>query len=251
MQAANGGRPEPWDELLMFLVDADLHGPAVLAIHRLLAGVHGATVLAGLEGDFDSARPALPGRGRAGAGPAAGDAVAFGLYAAGRSWLLVARDPAGLAARRVMTCRMLDVEVLHGPVLSKRLGVSDFEAGRPTSGLAAAVAAVDGGAAANLDLRPAPFGAVARSPPAADPPQKTTYFYPKPRDGLVLRLLDESLIHGDPLWLPHRLERLCHGRGDRQEVRRECARCPARGDPPGSTPTWGASGDHGRLPAGR
>ncbi|HJW61760.1 MAG TPA: DUF1015 domain-containing protein, partial [Actinomycetota bacterium] len=48
MRAANGGRPGPWDELLMFLVDADLHGPAVLAIHRLLAGVDGATVLAGL-----------------------------------------------------------------------------------------------------------------------------------------------------------------------------------------------------------
>jgi hypothetical protein len=41
----------------MFLVDADLHGPAVLAIHRLLADVDGATILAGLEGDFD-ARPA-------------------------------------------------------------------------------------------------------------------------------------------------------------------------------------------------
>ena len=34
----------PWDDSL-FLVDADLHGPAVLAI-RLLAGVGGPTVLA-------------------------------------------------------------------------------------------------------------------------------------------------------------------------------------------------------------
>jgi uncharacterized protein (DUF1015 family) len=122
------------------------------------------------------------------------DAVAFGLYADGRSWLLVARDPAGLAAEAGRDRRMLDVEVLHGPVLSKRLGVSDFE-GRVAyeSELAAAVAAVDGGAAASLlILRPAPFGAVAAIAAGGETlPQKTTYFYPKPRDGLVLRLLDE------------------------------------------------------------
>jgi uncharacterized protein (DUF1015 family) len=88
---------------------------------------------------------------------------------------------------------MLDVEVLHGPVLSKRLGVSDFE-GRVAyeSDLAAAVAAVDQGAAASvLILRPARFGAVAEIAAGGETlPQKTTYFYPKPRDGLVLRPLD-------------------------------------------------------------
>jgi hypothetical protein len=92
------------------------------------------------------------------------EAVAFGLYSGGRSWLLVARDPAGLAAEAGRDRRMLDVEVLHGPVLSKRLGVSDFE-GRVgyESDLAAAVAAVDQGAAASLlILRPARFGAGGR-----------------------------------------------------------------------------------------
>jgi uncharacterized protein (DUF1015 family) len=80
-------------------------------------------------------------------------------------------------------------------VLSKRLDVSDFE-GRVAyeSNLAAAVAAVDGGAAASLlILRPAPFGSVAAIAAGGETlPQKTTYFYPKPRDGLVLRPLDES-----------------------------------------------------------
>ena len=148
MRAANGGRPGPWDELLMFLVDADLHGPAVLAIHRLLAGVDGATVLAGLEGDFDARPAASPAEAEQALGRLPENAVAFGLYADGRSWLLVARDPAGLAAEAGRDRRMLDVEVLHGPVLSKRLGVSDFE-GRVAyeSDLAAAVAAVDTGAA--------------------------------------------------------------------------------------------------------
>jgi uncharacterized protein (DUF1015 family) len=194
VRTANGGRPGPWDELLMFLVDADLHGPAVLAIHRLLADLDGAAVLAGLEGDFD-ARPATsPAEAERLLGELPEEAVAFGLYSGGRSWLLVARDPAGLAAEAGRDRRMLDVEVLHGPVLSKRLGVSDFE-GRVAyeSDLAAAVAAVDQGAAASvLILRPARFGAVAEIAAGGETlPQKTTYFYPKPRDGLVLRPLDK------------------------------------------------------------
>ena len=54
------------------------------------------------------------------------------------------------------------------------------------------MAAVDTGAAASLlILRPAPFGAVAAIAAGGETlPQKTTYFYPKPRDGLVLRPLD-------------------------------------------------------------
>jgi uncharacterized protein (DUF1015 family) len=193
MRAAGGGRPGPWDELLMFLVDADLHGPAVLAIHRLLADVDGPGVLAGLEGDFAVRQAGSPAEAEELLGRLPADAVAFGLYAGGGSWVLAARDPAGLAAEADRDRRMLDVEVLHGPVLSKRLGVSDFE-GRVAyqSDLAAAVAAVDAGAAASLlILRPAPFAAVAEIAAGGETlPQKTTYFYPKPRDGLVLRPLD-------------------------------------------------------------
>jgi len=195
MRAANDGRPGPWDELLMFLVDADLHGPAVLAIHRLLADLDGAGVLAGLEGDFDARPAGSPAEAEAQLGRLPADAVAFGLYAGGRSWLLVARDPAALAAEAGRDRRMLDVEVLHGPVLSKRLGVSDFE-GRVAyeSDLAAAVAKVDDGTAASLVvLRPARFSAVAEIAAGGETlPQKTTFFYPKPRDGLVLRPLDEE-----------------------------------------------------------
>jgi len=193
MRAAHGGRPGPWDELLMFLVDADLHGPAVLAIHRLLADLDGPSVLAGLEGDFAVRQAGSPAQAEELLGRLPADAVAFGLYAGGRSWVLAARDPAGLAAEAGRDRRMLDVEVLHGPVLSKRLGVSDFE-GRVAyqSDLAAAVAAVDEGAAASLlILRPAPFAAVAEIAAGGETlPQKTTFFYPKPRDGLVLRPLD-------------------------------------------------------------
>ena len=193
MRAAHGGQAGPWDELLMFLVDADLHGPAVLAIHRLLADVDGGTVLAELEGDFDVRQAGSPVEAEELLGRLPADEVAFGLYAGGRSWVLAARDPAELAAEAGRDRRMLDVEVLHGPVLSKRLGVSDFEGRVAYQGdLAAAVAAVDEGAAASLlILRPAPFAAVAEIAAGGETlPQKTTFFYPKPRDGLVLRPLD-------------------------------------------------------------
>ena len=195
MRAAHEGDPGgPWEEVLMFLVDADLHGPAVLAIHRLLADLDGATVLAGLDADFEAREAGSPAEAETLLGRLPDEAVAFGLYAGGRSWLLVARDPSALAAEAGRDRRMLDVEVLHGPVLSKRLGVSDFE-GRVAyeSDLATAAARVDEGAAASLViLRPARFGAAAAIAAGGETlPQKTTYFYPKPRDGLVMRPLDE------------------------------------------------------------
>jgi uncharacterized protein (DUF1015 family) len=194
MRAARPGRG-PWDELLMLLVDADLDGPAVLPIHRLLAGLDGDAVLAGLEGDFDARPAGSPAEAEALLGALPVDAVGFGLYSGGRAWLLVARDPAALAAEAGRARRMLDVEILHGPVLSKRLGVSDFEhrvAYEPD--LAGAVGRIDEGAFASLViLRPARFADVTAVVAGGEIlPQKTTYFYPKPRDGLVLRPLEED-----------------------------------------------------------
>jgi uncharacterized protein (DUF1015 family) len=53
---------------------------------------------------------------------------------------------------------------------------------------------VDEGAASSLViLRPVRFADVAEIAAGGETlPQKTTYFYPKPRDGLVLRPLDDS-----------------------------------------------------------
>jgi uncharacterized protein (DUF1015 family) len=200
-RAATGGRPGPWDEVLMFLADADHQGPSVQAHHRLLADVPGQAVLDGLAGEFD-ARPA--------AGPAAAEAalrrlprtaIGFGLYAGGASFVLVARDPGRLAAETRLDRDPLDVEVLHGPVLAGRLGVRDFERRVAyDSDLAHAVGRVDGGAAASLLLvRPAPFAAVAEVARAGGTlPQKTTSFVPKPRDGLVLRPLEPAAFAPQP-----------------------------------------------------
>jgi uncharacterized protein (DUF1015 family) len=194
MRATHPGRG-PWEELLMLLVDADSHGPAVLPIHRLLAGLDGDAVLAGLDGDFDARPVGSPAEAEALLEALPADAVGFGLYAGGRSWLLVARDPDALAAEAGRARRLLDVEVLHGPVLSKRLAVNDFEHRVAYEhDLAHAVERVDeGGFASLIVVRPARFADVAAVAAAGEVlPQKTTYFYPKPRDGLVLRPLDAS-----------------------------------------------------------
>ena len=212
----------------MYLVDADQHGPAVLAIHRLLADVDGAAVLAGLEGDFDARPAGSPAEVEQALAGLPADAVAFGLYAGGRSWLLTARDPAALAAEAGRDRRMLDVEVLHGPVLSKRLGVSDFE-GRVVyeSDLPAATSAVDRGAAASLLIvRPAPFATVAEIAAGGET---------LPEDDVLLPEASRR-----PGAAPPGLRRS-----------RECARRPA-GRGHGDRHLHGRRvGDHRRLPAGR
>lgn len=191
MRAAHPDAPHgPWDQVLMYLVDADLHGPSILAIHRLLARVPGSAVLSALAPEFNVEAVASPAEAEARLAATPGEQVAYGLYAGGQTWLLTARDAGALAAEVGLGRRPLDVEVLHGPVLARRLGLQDFEREVTyESDLASAVRQVDGGASAcALLLRPVPFATVAEIARAGGTlPQKTTFFYPKPKDGLVLR----------------------------------------------------------------
>jgi uncharacterized protein (DUF1015 family) len=191
--AMRAAGPGPWDEVLMFLVDADLHGPSIQPIHRLLVGLTAHAMLDAVAEDFE-ARPAgsLAELEAALAGLPA-EVTGFGLVGGGRSWLLVAGDQVALEAEVGTGRHPLDAEVLHGPVLAKRLGVTDFEGQvRYENDLAEAVAQLEGGAAASLVvLRPTPFEQVVEvAQNGGTLPQKTTFFYPKPRDGLVLRPLD-------------------------------------------------------------
>jgi uncharacterized protein (DUF1015 family) len=185
--------PGPWDQLLMFLVDADLHGPSILPIHRLLLRVPPQAVLDAVAGDFEVRPAGRPAELEAELRALPDDRTGFGLVGPGRSWLLVATDQSALASEAGIDRQPLDVEVLHGPVLAKRLGVTDFE-GQVAyqNDLAEAAARVERGTAASLlVLRATPFSqvvTVARN--GGTLPQKTTFFYPKPRDGLVLRPLD-------------------------------------------------------------
>jgi uncharacterized protein (DUF1015 family) len=184
--------PGPWDQLLMFLVDADLHGPSILPIHRLLLQLPPQAVLDALAGDFEARPAGRPAELEAALRAVPDDRTGFGLVGPGQSWLLVASDQSALASEAGIDRQPLDVEVLHGPVLAKRLGVTDFE-GQVAyqNDLAEAAAQVERGSAASLVvLRATPFSQVvtlARN--GGTLPQKTTFFYPKPRDGLVLRPL--------------------------------------------------------------
>ena len=188
----SGARPAPWEQTLMLLVDVDQQGPSVLPVHRLLAGVPAEDAAARLEQDFEIRQAATPAELEARLEREPGDAVAFGLYGDGRSRLLVARDPGELRRRAGLDHRPLDVEVLHRTVLGGMLGVRDPERQVAySSDLAAACAQVDqGGYASLVVLRPAPFdGVVEVAQNGHILPPKTTFFHPKPRDGLVLRPL--------------------------------------------------------------
>jgi uncharacterized protein (DUF1015 family) len=191
----------PWEQTLMLLVDIDRHGPAVLAIHRLLSGVPAETVLRAVAGDFEAWLLASPLELEVELERLPAEAIGYGLYGGGRSVLLVARDPAALAARTSLDHAPLDVEVLHGPMLAGLLGVHESE-GQVAfeSDLAEAVDQVNRGAWASLIvLRPAPFPAVVDvAQRGRTLPPKTTFFYPKPRDGLVLRPLEPELFARPP-----------------------------------------------------
>lgn len=189
---ASGARPAPWEQTLMLLVDVDQQGPSVLPVHRLLAGVPAEDAAARLERDFEIRQVATPAELEARLEREPVDAVAFGLYGGGRSRLLVARDPGELRRRAGLDHWPLDVEVLHRTVLGGMLDVRDPERQVAySSDLAAACAQVDQGEYASLVvLRPAPFdGVVEVAQNGHILPPKTTFFHPKPRDGLVLRPL--------------------------------------------------------------
>jgi uncharacterized protein (DUF1015 family) len=200
--AAPHGRPAPWDEVLMFLVDADQHGPSILPVHRLLADLPASAVLGALADDFEARESSGVEELEAALAALPLPVVAFGLYGGGRSRLLVARDPASMALETGLDRAPLDVEVLHGPVLAKRLGVTDFEARVGyEADLARAVRRVDEiGPASVVVLRAASFEQVVGIARAGGTlPQKTTSFLPKPRDGLVLRPLHPAtpaVAHG-------------------------------------------------------
>jgi uncharacterized protein (DUF1015 family) len=189
---AAGAGAAPWDQTLMLLVDVDQQGPSVLPVHRLLAGVPARALLDRLQPEFQISQAASPADLEARLGREPGRTIAFGVYGEGASRLLVARDPEGIRARTGLEHTPLDVEVLHRTVLDGMLGIRDLERQVAYSNdLAAACRQVDQGEFSSLVvLRPAPFSAVVEvAERGRILPPKTTFFHPKPRDGLVLRPL--------------------------------------------------------------
>jgi uncharacterized protein (DUF1015 family) len=149
-------------------------------------------VLPRLQGDFQVIPAGTPAELESRLEGEPGSTLAFGLYSGGRAWLLVAREPAALRARSGLD-DPLDVDVLHEVVLTGLLGVRDPERQVRFSGdFVESCRQVDKGTFSSVfALRAAPFDDVVRvARQGRILPPKTTFFYPKPRDGLVLRPLD-------------------------------------------------------------
>jgi len=188
--------PGPWDRQMMFLVDVTHHGPALLPIHRVVSGLSAQEARARLEPAFRFApadRQDPESLASELAERRAGGARIFVLLDRDAAWWMTVADPAAEAAAmpadRSASWRDLDVAVLHAWVFEQLLGgvtprfvhhaheaAEEVETGR------ADVAFL---------LGPASFeGVLDVAEDGEAMPQKSTYFIPKPKTGIVLRALD-------------------------------------------------------------
>jgi uncharacterized protein (DUF1015 family) len=194
---AGGDGPGEWDRGLALLVDSRSHPPVVQAIHRVVAGLS-------LREALDRAGPVLRSRP---AGPDLPGARRALEAASGRHplvvtdgagfWLLEDPDPGAVdavlpPAAHSPAWRALDASVLHALLLGEVWGVDD-ESGRisylhDAEGAVRAARRSDGVA---VLMRPVTVETVrALAARGERMPRKSTSFGPKPRSGLVLRVLD-------------------------------------------------------------
>ncbi len=190
-RAADG--PGPWDQMLLYLVDANWNGPALLPIHR--------TIPLPPEEVIRKATPAFDVEP---AGTTSAEKLAAEVERRrqeGRCYVLLGREGAwwlrvadkaaeadALPADRSAVWRDLDVAVLERFLLQKLLGT---EARYVHTASEAADEVAAGRAGSALLLAPPPFESVRAVAEAGEAmPPKSTFFVPKPRTGVVIRLLD-------------------------------------------------------------
>jgi len=186
--------PGPWDAMLLFLVDADWCGPALLPIHRVV-GVAADEVRARAESAFD-VEPAATSDPEALAEEVAvrrEHGRCFALLGTDGAWWLTVADKAAeadaLPADRSPTWRDLDVAVLEWLVMRRLLGGAEARYVHTATEAAELVRSGEAGAA--FLLAPPPFASVRAVAEAGESmPPKSTFFVPKPRTGVVFRLLD-------------------------------------------------------------
>jgi uncharacterized protein (DUF1015 family) len=202
-QHAEGRGKGPWDQGLVMLLDSTRFGPQVHPIHRVIRGVRldeavrrasrtwrVSPLAVGDQADTGSTESILARLRDAGR-----DSVTF-LLGDGERWVLLqSPDPdvvdAVLPTDRSPAWLGLDVSVAHHVLIRHDLGLPDDE---ETVGYAHDVAeAVEAARAQNgvaLLLNATPVESVAAVAAAGDRmPRKSTLFTPKPRTGLLLRLL--------------------------------------------------------------
>ncbi|MBQ3196449.1 MAG: DUF1015 domain-containing protein [Clostridia bacterium] len=194
-----GECPANRDYVLMTLVDMDNDGLVILPTHRLIRDmeIDKEKLLASLADEFEieeypnvKLAPSILSR--------YADRKAYGLYTGGEGFtLLVFKgqlpdvDDGGLSA--------LDVSVLHDRILEQRLGIDKENMARQlnlryTRLVSEAVESVTSGeSTAAFILNPTKIGEIKSvSLSGGKMPQKSTYFYPKLKTGLVMNTIKED-----------------------------------------------------------
>jgi uncharacterized protein (DUF1015 family) len=178
-RAQNGARGEGEDAIMALIVELGEEQLMVQAIHRLIQGLPVGFDLLGAFGEWFDLTPAAPADRTIAARMAEGAALA--LVTPGGTWLARPRPAVVSAATHDLDSSRLDVA----------LGVLPSHQVTFQPGWDQAVAAVASGQAdAAVLLRPVTvdqIGAVGRG--GVRMPAKTTFFWPKPRTGMVIREL--------------------------------------------------------------
>ena len=195
-QHAAGHGDGPWDRGLAMLVDSTTYPLKVAAIHRVVADLRLDAALAA-AGETFRVRPAGPDLESALVALRDSTAAHPFVVTDGTAYhLLEDPDPAALAAAlpadRPARWRSLDASVLHALLLEQVWQVSDA-ASRVgyLHDAAGAVRAARRALGVAVLLRPVEVADVlALAADGERMPRKSTSFGPKPRTGLVLRLLD-------------------------------------------------------------
>ena len=189
------------DWVLMTLVDINDPGLLVLPTHRLVRGIEidKNALLSSLDADFQIEQ--YPDVNRAEEILAGfNDRCAFGLYTGGDGFTLLVYKGRALDANGDGGLSALDVSILHDRILEKKLGIDKKNMANQVNliyirGVAEAAESVrgyvsKGESALAFLLNPTKVGQIKSvSLAGGKMPQKSTYFYPKLKTGLVMNML--------------------------------------------------------------
>lgn len=185
----------PWDLAMLYLVDAERDGPALLPIHRLVSRLSPRDAVERLGGVFEVAAAGTrePGALEARLAEARARGRAFGILGPDDAWVatVITPDPeaAAMPKGRSQAWMDLDVAVLHTLVFDRLW--QGPEVTYVHSAQEAAQAVGRGHASFAVLLAPTPLDAVRAVAEAREAmPPKSTYFVPKPRTGMAIRRLE-------------------------------------------------------------
>jgi len=190
-----GDTAEGFDYIMMYLVDMAREALTVMPTHRLIkldefslddfiAAVMPTFDVTPVDAERDWFKPGSAGR------------VGFGVYARGRRLSLEADKQQlidSVQGHHSAAWKSLDTALLQEVLLGPVFGISSGDARLSfTQDAAAAKALVDSGkATAAILLRPTDIDQITAVAEGGEKmPQKSTYFWPKPRTGLIINKLD-------------------------------------------------------------